>query len=159
MPYLFAGLLLTLLVLFFGLESIARSLLHVKDVKILGISLLSPGTRALLGAGVVLCEIAIIATFTNVLETVKDVFVLLRKGIKLLPLLVFIMAVGKTFWPAISNVTHATTRVFGLSQGEPQLISQVVNDGTFMGDILLTLAAMLFVAITNWAFHPRRKSD
>ncbi len=155
MPYLRIGLLVTLVILFLGLEPIGQKLLGAKNVWIFGISLFGPGMQDLLGAGVLLCEIAIILTFTNVFGALRDLFGFIKKSIQVLPLLVFGLAVFKTFGPLISNIfVDPTAQVLGFSTGDPYP-TQAIS----VQDIMLTLAAMLFVVITNWTFNPHPKSD
>jgi hypothetical protein len=143
-----------MVILFFGLEPIGQKLLGVKNIWIFGVSLFGPGVQDLLGAGVLLCEVAIILTFTNVLKAIGDILGFLKNSIRVLPLLVFILAAYKAFWPLINNVfVEPTAQILGFSTGE-HYPTQAISTK----DILLTLAAMLFVVITNRTFNPKPKS-
>jgi hypothetical protein len=100
------------------------------------------------------CEIAIILTFTNMFKAIKDILGFLKNSIRVLPLLAFCLTVYKTFGPLISNVfVKPTIQAFGYSTGKPYP-TQAIS----VKDILLTLAAMLFVVITNRTFNPKPKS-
>jgi hypothetical protein len=155
MRFLRIVLLVTMLILFLGLESIGQKLFGVKNVWIFGVSLFGPGVQDLLGLGVLVCEVIIILTFTNVLKAIRDIFGFLKNSLRVLPLLVFVLTIYKTFGPLLSNVFVApAAQVFGFSTRNPYRVQAIS-----VQDIMLTLTAMLFVVIINWIFNPKPKSD
>ena len=155
MQYLRIMLLLTMVILFLGLESIGQKLLDVKNVWIFGISLFGPGVQDLLGTGILLCEVFLVLTYTNLLRAIKNTWDFLKNSIRVLPLLVFGLTIYKTFWPLLSNVfVDPIAQVFGFSTGESYL-TQAIS----VQDIILTLAAMLFVILASWTFNPHPKSN
>jgi hypothetical protein len=154
MPYLRIGLLLILLVLFFGLEPIGQNLLNAKNVWIFGVSLFGPGVQDCLGISILLCELSLVLTYIDLFRAIKHMLDFLKTSIRVLPLLIFGMTVYKAFWPLLSNVlVDPVAQVFGFSTGEPY-----PNQAISIKDILLTLAAMLFVIIATWTFNPHPKS-
>jgi hypothetical protein len=155
MPYLRIVLLSILAILFFGLEPIGRKLWGAKNIWIFGVSLFGPGVQDLLGAGILLCELSLVLTYINLLRAIKNILDFLKNSIRVLPLLVFGLTVYKAFWPLLSNVlVDPIAQVFGFSTGEPYL-TQTIS----VKDIMLTLAAMLFVIVANWTFNPHPKSN
>jgi len=154
MSYLVVGLLLILSVLFFGIESIINNILGYDDIRVIGSSLTGPWFRAFLGAGIVFCEIVVIDIFTSVRRTTG----ILKESIKLLPVFAFILTVSNAFWPILSHdIIGPISDAFESSPSEPYL-AQAVDNGSFMGDILLTLAAMLAVIVINRIVNPRTNS-
>jgi hypothetical protein len=114
------------------------------DVKILGISILSPEFRAIVGVGIAFCELMIIVFSSSIVLTIVE-------AIKLIPLMFFVMAMYKTFWPIVSGLFPTEgAETFSAERGT--YLTDVVNNDAFKEGVLLTLVTMLFFVIINQAF-------
>ena len=73
------------------------------------------------------------------------------EAIKLVPLMFFIMAMYKTFWPIISGLVPSEgSETFSAEKGT--YLSEAVNNDAFKEGVILTLVTMLFFVIVNQAF-------
>lgn len=150
---LFTGLLLFFVTAFFGLEPFATHVLGATDLRIMGFSLLGPEFKIILGLGIVFCELLIIVFSNSIVLTVIE-------ALKVVPLMFFVMAMYKTFWPLISGLIPTEGSETFKSQNDAYLAQAVNNDG-FREGVLLTLVTMLFFVIINQAFgkiqRPKRR--
>jgi hypothetical protein len=103
MTRFFVLLLLLFSALFFGLEPTARTALEYKDIKVLGVSLLTSDFRTFLGAGIAFCELVLIFSSVRITSTLGNIVKVIKDFIRLLPLAAFCLAAYKTFWPIINN--------------------------------------------------------
>lgn len=136
-------ILLILLALFFFPEFVLEQT-QASDIRVLGISITSPEFRALLGVGIAFCELMIIVFSSSIVLTIIE-------AIKLVPLMFFIMAMYKTFWPIVSGLIPAEgAETFNADRGT--YLQEAVNNDAFKEGVILTLVTMLFFVIVNQAF-------
>ncbi|GEM_PF-1905422 len=157
MAGLFSLLLIGFLLAFFGMESFIVNYLGYADVRVLGISLLSPGMQVFLGIGIIFCEFAIImfAMLDHVGNTIKEV---IKPLVKVIPLLAFGTATYRTFSPIAFNLMPQPV---AQAMGGPTYnvsIAQAVSSGSFNEGILLTLATMLLFILAVAALKERSES-
>jgi hypothetical protein len=150
---LFAILLILLLVPFFVAEPLVNSVFHARDVKMFGVSLLSPEFRTLLGIGIAICEMGIVllSIFGRIGDAISDI---VRPLLRVAPLVAFFTVFFKTFKPIL-------TRFFPSLFGSPETevsIAQAVNNSSFNEGVLLTVAALVLFMFTNGVLSRWRRS-
>jgi hypothetical protein len=157
MTRFFVLLLLLFSALFFGLEPAAQTALRYKDIKVLGVSLLTSDFRAFLGVCIAFCELVLIFSSVRILSTLGNIVKVLKDFIRLLPLAAFCLAAYKTFWPIINNevIPASIAKRLGITQN-PAYIAQTVDSRSFSQGVLVTLITLLFFALTDRIFNPKK---
>lgn len=160
MTRFFVLLLLLFSALFFGLEPAARTALRYKDIKVLGVSLLTTDFRTFLGAGIAFCELVIIISSARIMATMANIIKVLQDFLRLLPLSAFCLAAYKTFWPIINNeiIPASIAKRFGITQN-PAYAAQSIDSRSFTHGVLVTLITLLFFAATNKYLYPPKKTE
>jgi hypothetical protein len=155
MTCLFVLLLLLFSALFFGLEPAAQSALSYKDIRVLGVSLLTSDFRAFLGVCIAFCELVLIFSSVRIRSTLGNIFKVLKDFIQLLPLAAFCLAAYKAFWPIINKeiIPAPIADWLGIQQ-DPTYITQTVDSRSFSQGVLLTLIALLFFGVTHRILNP-----
>lgn len=155
MGAIFGLLLAIFLFAFFGMESFVVNYLQAADLKILGISVLSPNFKLFLAVGILFCEFAIImySILDHVGNTIRDV---IKPLVRILPLGAFLTTTYNTFSPLIfSNLPNEVGQTMGPTGYQTYSVAQAVNSGRFAEGILLTLGTMFLFVLASTALGER----
>ena len=147
MVFLSVVLLIVFLAGFFGLEQFAQNALNASDIRVIGISILSPEFRLFLGIGVIFCEFAIVffSMLPRIGDTIKDALIPLAR---LLPMGAFLGAIYNTFEPIFRDLMPAS---LSATSSNGAYIAQAISTGSFGRNLILTLLTMILFAITTQA--------